>query len=87
MERAWKSFPVKFYGEHQMLCNRVSVICDNSYPATTFDFRFARLDLTEQFSGADRMQMLSVSRMGSVGCACLTSPPLARDVLGSVWVQ
>lgn len=73
------------YGKHQILCNRVSVTCDNSYLATdSFDFRFAKLDWAEHKSvmltGCKR---LSASR---VGCVFLTSPPLAKDILCSVWV-
>lgn len=53
--------------------------------ATIFHFRFARLDSAEHslvmLTGCKR---LPVSR---VGCVFLTSPPLARGHLCSVWVQ
>lgn len=49
----------------------------------TFHFRFAKLDWAEHnlvmLTGCKR---LSASR---VGCVFLTSPPLAKDILCSVW--
>lgn len=55
----------------------LSVIAATLPLTTTFDFRFAGLDWVEHGSvmltGCKR-------RVGSVGCAFLTSPPLAKDV-------
>lgn len=63
----------------------LSVITAAFQLTSTFDFRFARRDSAEHsqvmLTGCKR---LSVSRMG---CAFFTSPPLAKDVLCSVWVQ